>query len=463
MIIESELTIEEHCNSLRNKVDTARETALENIHKASNKLMSEIDAYERECLSGWTEAKESSAHVVEDVSKQMRALLAEQHAFLQSVQASDDELTLRLDEAKKFAEELSDRKMELKAAMFGNKLASFVAFPGIDDTLVSLGELAFSTIKIPFKTLDIANNELTPIDVRVDYDFVLPLEHGRRLVAFEWVNIQEQFLKEESYSKMTCVDRLGRLLCSDYLNKHRVRRQDVAQCGPNQFVMCYDSESPKLSVFNSSLHRLRTVECKKFSNICCNSKFVFGLIGDVHDSFDSEEDDYDEYFPYEYYCRMAELYEQGVEPSSQRIPVLHLDTLSKAFQLRGQNEYSIEQIVADEHHVVALSQHDSERGYLLIWYISIFNLATCNETRTFFLAEKTIYFTIESLSLPRVFLFDGWLVFPLTDEGQIVWFDKEGKRSKRITKWDSNRFKDIFTFGSGFLFTQHDSKILLKL
>ena len=458
----SELTIREHCDSIRQQVDIARETALENIHKASNTLMSEIDAYELECLSSWTAVKESSAHVVEDVSKRMRALLAEQHAFLQRVQKRDDELTLHLDEANKFAHELSDRKMELKAAMFGNKLSSFVAFPSIDDTLVSLGELAFSTIEIPFKTLDIANNELTPIDVRVDYDFVLPLEHGRRVVAFKWFKYQEPYEEEQSYMQMTCVDRQGRLLGTNNLNKHFVGREDVAQCGPNQFVLRYHCESSKMSVFNSSLHCLRTVECKSFSNICCNSKFVFGL-WDTHYSFDSDdEDDHDNDANHN-----DEMYEQGEEPSSQRIQVFHLDTLSKAFQLRGPDEYTIEQIVADEHHVVAMSQHNIERGSHY-WYMSIFNLATCNESgetaaRTFFLAEKTIDLAFESFSLPRVFLFDGWLVLPLEDKGELVWLDKGGKRSEKITKWDSNRFEDIFPFGSGFLFTQQDSKILWKL
>ena len=265
MSIWSELTIREHCDFVRQQVDIARETALENIHKESNTLMTEIDAYEHECLSCWAEAKVSSAHVVEDSSKRMRAFLDEQHAFLQRVQERDDEMTLRLDAANKFAHELNDRKMELKAAMFGNKLASFITIPSIGDNLVSLGELAFSTIEVPFKTLDIANNEPTPIDIRHHYDFVLPLEHGRRVIAFKWLDYQDQFGKEKSYMQMTCVDRLGRLLGSDFLDKHCVGRQDVAQCGPNQFVVCYDRESPKLSVYNSSLHRLRTVDCKTFS------------------------------------------------------------------------------------------------------------------------------------------------------------------------------------------------------
>ena len=90
--IKPELKIEEHCDSLRQKVDIARETALESIHKASSLLMTEIDAYERECLSSWAEARESSERVVEDVSKRMRAFIAEQHSYLKNLQASGTRL-----------------------------------------------------------------------------------------------------------------------------------------------------------------------------------------------------------------------------------------------------------------------------------------------------------------------------------------------------------------------------------
>ena len=96
MCIESDLTIREHFDSLRQQVDIAREIALENIHKASSALMT-------------TEV------IVEDGSKRMRTFIAEQQAYLQSVQASNQKLTLRLDEANKLAQELSDRKKELKA------------------------------------------------------------------------------------------------------------------------------------------------------------------------------------------------------------------------------------------------------------------------------------------------------------------------------------------------------------
>ena len=117
------MTIRERCDFIRHKVDFAREIALENVHKESNALMTEIDAYERDCLSHWTATKESTEVTIGDVSKRMRAFLAEQQEYLQSVQASDDELLLHLEEANKLAQELSDRKRELKAALFNDKLA----------------------------------------------------------------------------------------------------------------------------------------------------------------------------------------------------------------------------------------------------------------------------------------------------------------------------------------------------
>ena len=94
MSIESELTIREHFDSLRLQVDIARETALENIHNTSNTLMTEIEAYERECLSGWTSVRGPTDNIAKDVSKRMRAFLDEQHAFLQRVQASDTHMIL---------------------------------------------------------------------------------------------------------------------------------------------------------------------------------------------------------------------------------------------------------------------------------------------------------------------------------------------------------------------------------
>ena len=96
MPIESEWKIRDHCDSLRQNVDIAREIAIENLHKAANTLMSEIDAYKRKCLSSWRATKEFIEYVVEDASKRMSPFLAEQHAFLQSVQASDTELIITI-------------------------------------------------------------------------------------------------------------------------------------------------------------------------------------------------------------------------------------------------------------------------------------------------------------------------------------------------------------------------------
>ena len=184
----SELTIRVRCDTLRDEVERARRTAIENIHKASKTLMTEIDTCERDCLSTWTAVKESTKNVVQDVSKRMKTFIAEQHAFLQRVQERDEDLSLRLDEANKLLNELRDRKKVLKATVFGFKLASFI--PSGD---VSLGELVYTTFKVPFKTNDIASNELKPIDVNAAYDFLAKLKNGCSVVKLRssWATVKE--------------------------------------------------------------------------------------------------------------------------------------------------------------------------------------------------------------------------------------------------------------------------------
>ena len=403
-------------------------------------------------MSSWEEAKESNEHVVEDVSKRMRTFLADQHAFLQSVQASDDELILRLDEVDKLAQELSDRKKELKEAMFGYKLASFYAFPSDS----SFGELAFTNTQLPFKTLDISSRELTPVDIRVRFDFLLPLEHGQRIVAFKWkadfsADLNSSPMRTTSFN---CFDRLGRPIGSETTVKSRVYRENVALCGSNEFVVCHGFGSLRmLSFYDSELHCLRTAHCKVFSDICCNSKFIFGRLC----AYDSNETDSDD--------DAKEDNEQDADNSTERIQVLHLDTLGKAFELRVPTKYPIEQIMADELHVVAKTiLYNKSSCHCLM---SIFDLATCSESGgggrdtggpTYFLAEKTI--DIDYSNKHRVVLFDGWLVFP--HEHELIWLDKNGARSETRTEWDSGNVRDMYSFGSSIIFEQRDGKLLLK-
>ena len=276
MLNAPELTIQEHCDSIRQQVDIRRETALEKIHKESIALMLEIDAYERGCLSSWAAVKESTENVVKRMSKRMRVFLAKQQAYLQRVRGrdhdDDDDVTLQLDKANKLAQELSDHKKELKAAMFDNKLASFYTSPSFSEA--SLGELAFAHFQLPFKKLQFTSTELKPVDARSDYDFVLPLDEGQRFVTFT------QMRKEKRFSQMSCFELAGRLIC--YTLAPNVKQQEVAQCGPSEFVVChYSNYSHELSVFDSaSMKRLRNVRCKDFSKMCCNSNLVFGLWND---------------------------------------------------------------------------------------------------------------------------------------------------------------------------------------
>ena len=324
--------------------------------------------------------------------------------------------------------------------MFNDKLASFHAFPSMDETCL-LGELAFTDIQLPFKKLDMTSTKFKQIDIHVGYDFLLPFEHGQFVVTFNRYKTSED--SEEDMTLMSCFDPLGRLTGSKYLF-HHVEHEHVGQCGPSEFIVCHYSDSPELSVYDSDLKCLRNVGCRDFSSFCCNSQFVFGL-WNTGDSCLADSDDDDK---------------QEEEYSSHRIQARHLDTLSKAFSLRVPKKYTIERIMADERHVVAMSfLKDSKLSSE--WFMSIFDLATYSES-DFFLAERHVGLAIESYSLPRVFLFDGWLVVPRENQNELVWFDKRGARSETSTKWDSDDLNNICSSGSSLFFIQRDGNLLLK-
>ena len=123
--------------------------------------------------------------------------------------------------------------------------------------------------------------------------------------------------------------------------------------------------------------------------------------------------------------------------------------------------------MADEHHVVAMSRLEDSDLESRQLFMSIFDLATCNEsggdgkTARFFLFERQIDLTIKPLLLSNVFLRPVFLV-PLN--GELVWFDKkEGKRSETSTVLDTCNLDAIYSSDSSLVFALLDrSKFLLK-
>ena len=313
-----------------------------------------------------------------------------------------------------------------------------------------------------------ASTELKRVEIRAaDYDFLLPLDHGRRIVAFK--NWGDKLF----YAEMSCFDLSGRLIRSADLVS-QVKRTQVGQCGPNEFVVCQYPHYPALSVYDSALRRLRYIRRKElticsynFSAICCNSKFLFGLwdtneAKDYYYESDSDEDDGDND---DYNLDSDEKEDQY---SSLRVQACHLDTLTEAFSLRVPSKNTIERIMVDEHHMVAMSRLEVSGPEFRQWFMSIFDLQASAKTkdnktvRKFHLVESHIDLTIEPLLLSNVFLFDGWMVVPLKDANEMVWFDKSGKRSETSTVLDTSNLQAIYASGSSLLFAVGKDKLLLK-
>ena len=137
-----------------------------------------------------------------------------------------------------FAKELSDGKKLLKSALFVSRLATFDAFPSIGDA--PLGELTFEHMQLPIGTLDTTDfTELKPVELLVPYDFLLPLEHGQRIAAFE------HFLDSndiECFTQMSYFDQLGRLIGTVRLTSH-LEQVDAVRTSSSLFTRSLTSRS----------------------------------------------------------------------------------------------------------------------------------------------------------------------------------------------------------------------------
>ena len=360
----------------------------------------------------------------------------------------------QLAEAKELVQELSDRKKELKAAMFGNKLASFNALT-TSMSEACLGELQFAHIQLPFDKVDFASTELKPVDIRVAYDFLLPLENGQHIVAFKRVFSSLEF--DKCYTQMSCFDQLGRLTGTDVLQRH-VQPEHVVECGPSEFVVYYYSILPTLSVFNSALKRLRKSRCKNFSSICCNSKFVFGLWDTSARNRESDPNICDQ-----------EAYSDDDNDDDENhlrqwILVHHLDTLSEVLRLRVPKKYRIERILVDEQHVVAMSRRDGEPESRQ-WFMNVFDfdghLQCDKKAVNLTQPEGPIDLDRILVRFEEAFILGGWLVVPSDEE--FFWFDKKATQSDTSTEWDTTSgLKRIYSSRSVLLFTFHDGNLLMK-
>ena len=104
--------------------------------------------------------------------------------------------------------------------------------------------------------------------------------------------------------------------------------------------------------------------------------------------------------------------------------------------------------MVDECHVVALSRLEDSKPESDRWDMSIFDLATFNEsgdhqgarglsTVRFLPVKRHIVLMIEPMLLSSVFLFDGWMAVPLENANELVWFNKSGRRRETSTELDN--------------------------
>ena len=165
---------------------------------------------------------------------------------------------------------------------------------------------------------------------------------------------------------------------------------------------------------------------------------------------------------YKYHC------DEDEQCSSLRVQACHLDTLKEAFSLRVPSKTTIERIMVDEHHVVAMSRPEESEQESHQWFMSIFDLQASANTngnktvRKFHLVERHIELSLEPILLSSFFAYNEWLVVPCKNR-ELLWFDKKDTRNETSTKLDNiSDMTAIYSSGSSLLFTVGKKQALVK-
>ena len=146
-------TIRAHCECVRHEVTAAKESAVECVTRFAEMLLLEVSVYEQECLSNLLMSRDpakrakcldETMHCEEFVSVQTKCLASLTTAL------DEAEAERTLDTAERLRRDTEQRRVDIRADLFKNRLVAFRENKASAWTRDLLGELCFSSIKVPF-------------------------------------------------------------------------------------------------------------------------------------------------------------------------------------------------------------------------------------------------------------------------------------------------------------------------
>lgn len=116
--------IKQHCNELKRLVQLATENKIADLSDVNYALVKKIDEYEKECCEKYLNNKDKMPQI-KDFLNDTRKFIREKRDYLEQFQIDDDEVVRASEKAIKVKASLEELVLNVKSALFDNKLMEF--------------------------------------------------------------------------------------------------------------------------------------------------------------------------------------------------------------------------------------------------------------------------------------------------------------------------------------------------
>ena len=121
------LAIHEHCSKLRRDVQLNTELHIEKIKDNNEKLIKEINDYEKECVSKYEVNIVKDTNSIENLINELRTFTAEKRKYLDRFQIDDEDIENSLIKTKEHLEMLNEETSKLDQIKFNGAKKTFRA------------------------------------------------------------------------------------------------------------------------------------------------------------------------------------------------------------------------------------------------------------------------------------------------------------------------------------------------
>jgi hypothetical protein len=145
--------VQAHCSKLRNQVDLRTEILIQQVHQFNDKLMAEIDEYERECIDSYgSKIKEKDTEFAELLAE-INKFYAENTRYLKEFKLDNSKIEESLEKADGYLEKLNEAGLTLRDLKFNGELIEFTNSEAQHDTRSLLGELDLQHVRLKIENL----------------------------------------------------------------------------------------------------------------------------------------------------------------------------------------------------------------------------------------------------------------------------------------------------------------------